>query len=112
MNDIARFLNNIINSYEVFVIRMSDTHDTNVDRLVRYLRAAFPGDGTKTGINDHYSRTRKWPTMEEAIQQNKRVFIFAQDSLCDANCRRKYPFFLPVSIIIFLLCIYISGKIE
>ena len=121
----ARFLNSPANSHEVFVIRMSDTHDTNVDDLVQDLRiafpensfpagiidrrsrtrrwtdqdflAAFPGFGFRTGINDHYSRTGRWPTMEEAIQQNKRVLIFAQDSLCNANCRRKYPFFLPVS---------------
>ena len=93
----VRFLNSAINSHEVFVIRMSDTHNTNVDRLVEYLRRAFPGNGGRTGVNDHYSRTREWPTMEEAIQENKRVFIFAQDRLCDANCRTKYPFFLSVS---------------
>ena len=123
----ARFLNSPINSHEVFVIRMSDTHNTNVDKLVEHLRAAFPEFGFPagifdhfsrkrrwldpdlltafpqfgfpTGINDHYSRTGRWPTINQAIQQNKRVFVFAQDSLCNANCRRKYPFFLRVSII-------------
>ena len=99
LNDMARFLNSAINSHEVFVIRMSDTHNTNVDRLVEYLTAAFPGNNSGTGINDHYSRTGRWPTINETIQQNKRVFVFVQDSLCDANCRRKYPFFVSVSSI-------------
>ena len=81
MNDIARFLNNIINSYEVFVIRMSDTHDTNVDRLVRYLRAAFPGDGTKTGINDHYSRTRSGqPWRKQSSRTN--VYLSLHKIVC------------------------------
>ena len=101
----ARFLNSPINSHEVFVIRMSDIHNTNVDRLVEYLRRAFPGNGGRTGINDHYSRTRGWPTMKEAIQENKRVFVFAQDKLCDGNCRQKYRFFLHVSTILILIFI-------
>ena len=109
MNDMSRFLNNIINSHEVFVIRMSDTHNTNVDRLVEYLRAAFPGNNGRTGINNHYSRTGEWPTMEEAIQENKRVYIFAQDRLCNANCRGKYSFFLHVSIITFGLLLAFVG---
>ena len=100
LNDMARFLNSPINSHEVFVIRMSDTHNTNVDRLVEYLRTAFPGSGAQTGINDHYSRTGRWPTIQETIQQNRRVFVFAQDSLCNANCRTKYPFFLRVSTVL------------
>ena len=102
----GRFLNSPINSHEVFVIRMSDTHNTNADRLVEYLRRAFPGNGAQTGINDHYSRTGKWPTIQEAIQENKRVFVFAQDSLCNANCRTKYPFFLHVSTILDLFSSY------
>ena len=99
----ARFLNSAINSHEVFVIRMSDTHNTNIDRLVEYLRRAFPGNGEQTGINDHYSRTGRWPSIKEAIQENKRVFIFAQDKLCNAYCRTKYRFFLRVSTIFFFL---------
>ena len=99
LNDMVRFLNSAINSHEIMVIRMSDTHNTNVDKLVEYLRRAFPGSGARTGINDHYSRTGRWPTLREAIQQKKRVFVFAQDSLCNANCRRNHRFFLRVSTI-------------
>ena len=102
----ARFLNSPINSHEVFVIRMSDTHNKNVDRLVEYLRTAFPGSGAQTGINDHYSTTGEWTTIKEAIHENKRVFIFAQDKLCDANCREKYPFFLHVSTILDLFSLH------
>ena len=102
----GRFLNSPINSHEVFVIRMSDTHNTNVDRLVEYLRRAFPGNSAETGINDHCSRTGKWPTIQEAIQGNKWVLVFAQDSLCTANCRTKYPFFLHVSTIFDLFSSY------
>ena len=99
----ARFLNSPINSHEVFVIRMSDTHNTNVDRLVWwYLRRAYPGYGGRTGINDYYSRTGRWPTIKEAIRENKRVFVFAQDKLCNAYCRNKYRFFLRVSTILFI----------
>ena len=102
----ARFLNSPINSHEFFVIRMSDTHNTNVDRLIEYLRTAFPGSDTQTGINDHYIRTGEWTTIKEAIQENKRVFVFAQDNLCNANCREKYPFFLHVSTILDLFSLY------
>ena len=108
----AMFRNSPINSHEVFVIRMSDIHNTNVDRLVEYLRTAFPGSGAQTGINDHYSRTGRWPTIEKAIQENKRVFIFAQDNLCDANCREKYPFFLHVSTILYLFFFILTHSIK
>ena len=92
------------NNREVFVFHMADTWNTNVHRLVEYLKAAFPGTGGKTGLNDYYSRTGTWPTIEQAIRDNQRVFITAQDRLCNADCRRRYPFFINVSDILdFLL---------
>ena len=63
------------NNREVLVLRMADTWNTNVHRLVEYLKAAFPGTGGKTGLNDYYSRTGTWPTIEQAIRDNQRVFI-------------------------------------
>ena len=97
----ASFLNTNFNNREIVVVRMADTWNTNVERLVEYLRAAFPGNGSHTGINDYYTRNQRWPTIEQAIQGNKRVFITAQDGLCDANCRRTYSFFISVSEIFF-----------
>ena len=80
----AWFLNRIAhNNREVFVIRMADTWNTNVDRLVEYLKAAFPGTNGATGLNDYYNRTGEWPTIEQAIKENQRVFITAQDRLCN-----------------------------
>ena len=99
----AWFLNMIpFNNREVFVIRMADTWNTNVDRLVEYLRAAFPGTNGKTGLNDYYSREGTWPTIEQAIRENQRVFIFAQDHLCNSDCRAKYPFFINVRVYTYL----------
>ena len=40
--------------------------------------------------------------MQQAIRENKWVFVFAQDKLCNAYCRNKYRFFLRVSIILFI----------
>ena len=57
----------------------------------------------KTGLNDYYSRKGRWPTIEQAIKENKRVFITAQDRLCNADCRRRYPFFINVSNIFDIL---------
>ena len=98
LDEMAWFLNRVSrNNREVFVIRMADTWNTNVDRLVQYLKAAFPGTNGKTGLNDYYNRTGRWPTIEQAIKENQRVFITAQNRLCNANCRAKYRFFINVS---------------
>ena len=97
----ANFLNKPLNNREVFFPRLGDTHNTNVDRLVEYLREAFPGNDSKTGINDFYHREGVWPTIQEEIRENQRVFVTAQDYLCDANCRNKYTFFIPVRHILF-----------
>ena len=101
LNDLARFMNDRFNNHEVMVIRMADTWNTKPDRLVEYLRNAFPGTGSKTGINDYYSRKGTWPTIQQAIDENKRVFITAQDKLCNRECRKRHRFFIPVSELLF-----------
>ena len=66
----ASFFNTNFNNREIVVVRMADTWNTKVDRLVEYLRASFPGNGSHTGINDYYARNQNGQLLNK---QSKKI---------------------------------------
>ncbi|XP_064622782.1 uncharacterized protein LOC135484986 [Lineus longissimus] len=89
MRDIDNWLNSPSHRNEVIAMRFADTTmPPGFDRFKPIFRDYFTGAHGKVGTN---AMTR-WPTLGEAVAQNKRVFIFMANKLCDSNCRRSYPY--------------------
>ncbi|XP_064623670.1 uncharacterized protein LOC135485505 [Lineus longissimus] len=71
-------------------MRFDDTTMTSgFDSFIPIFRDYFTGANGKVGIN---AVTGSWPTLGEAVAQNKRVFIFMVDDLCDSSCRSSNPY--------------------
>ncbi|XP_064628845.1 uncharacterized protein LOC135488247 [Lineus longissimus] len=95
IRDIANWLNHPAHRNEVIAIRFHDHKGiSGFDKFAPLFREHFSGKGGKV---DAYPSTNKWPTLGEAVAQNKRVFIFMRDGLCNANCRRSNRYIRPAS---------------
>ncbi|XP_064622466.1 uncharacterized protein LOC135484735 [Lineus longissimus] len=95
IRDIDNWLNDPSHRNEVIAMRFHDTTmPSGFDRFKPIFRDYFTGANGKVGTNAMTS----WPTLGEAVAQNKRVFIFMVDKLCDSNCRRSYLYIRPDSL--------------
>ena len=64
---------------EIVVLRFGDINGPKKEgmkELKRVLEETFTGLGEVSGINDEFRKTNDWPTLKDAINSNKRVFIF------------------------------------
>ncbi|XP_064622699.1 uncharacterized protein LOC135484923 [Lineus longissimus] len=90
IRDIDNWLNNPSHRNEVIAIRFDDTTmPSGFGRFIPIFRDYFTGANGKVGIN---AVTGSWPTLGEAVAQNKRVFIFMVDHFCDSSCRSSHPY--------------------
>ncbi|XP_064623075.1 uncharacterized protein LOC135485195 [Lineus longissimus] len=95
IRDIDSWLNNPSHRNEVIAIRFQDTTmPSGFDRFIPIFRDYFTGANGKVSSNAMMG----WPTLGEAVAQNKRVFIFMVDKLCNSNCRRRYPYIRPADL--------------
>merc|ERR1712050_433086 len=94
---ISDYLNDQVNLKQVIVIRISDVRDitaSNSHILFDQMRSYFSGTNGKTGLNDFKSRNSRWPTLQEAVNENKRVFVIAKEFICSSSCFRSYPWII------------------
>ena len=64
---------------EIVVLRFGDINGPKKEgmkELKRVLEETFTGLGEVSGINDEFRKINDWPTLKDAINSNKRVFIF------------------------------------
>jgi len=86
----ANKLNSMPN--EVIAIRVSDIKGINdITEALAVFNTAFKGAG-KPGLNvvPKSGGNYVWPTLQQAIDDGKRVFVFVYDSLCDSTCKSAY----------------------
>jgi len=100
MDAIAEFLNKDSNRNVVIAMRFQDSRNNyKFSRLGPILTKYFSGTGGKVGMNRVTNGDyTNWPTMEQAINANARVFVFIKDNLCDAACRAENTFARPMTV--------------
>lgn len=89
MRDISDWMNDILlHRTEVIVIRFHDTDVHGMGHFALLFQQYFPGQNGNVRLNDDGG----WPTLRDAVRKNKRVFVFMSDRLCNADCRKQYPY--------------------
>jgi len=97
LKQMADFLNDSVNRKQVAVIRLSDMHgvtSSNSYLVMNEIKNYFTGSGGKTGLNDYHHRYGRWPTLQQAVDENKRVFVFTPSDICTSSCFSSYPFLI------------------
>ncbi len=55
---------------------------SSLDQVLQKIFASFPNS---VALSDTFKRFGSWPTLGEAVEQNKRIFVFSRSTLVDSD---------------------------